>query len=182
MAHVHLRELFAADPERGTDLAVTAGDLYIDYSKQRITADTLRMLAAPARRGGVEQLRDAMFAGEHINVTEDRAVLHVALRAPSDERIDVDGQDVVPAVHAVLDQMSRLRRPGPQRRVDRHTGERIRAVVNVGIGGSDLGPRMAAEALADFAQPDITARSSPTPMRPTSSRPPRASTRRPRCS
>jgi glucose-6-phosphate isomerase len=158
MAHVHLRELFAADSERGTDLALTAGDLYVDYSKQRVSAETLRMLVALAKRAGVETLRDAMFAGEHINVTEDRAVLHVALRAPRDERIDVDGEDVVPAVHAVLDKMGRFADQVRSGTWTGHTGERIRAVVNVGIGGSDLGPRMAAEALADFAHPDITAR------------------------
>ena len=158
MTHVHLRELFAADPQRGTNLTVTAGDLYVDYSKQRVSAETLRMLAALARRAGVEQLRDAMFAGEHINVTEDRAVLHVALRAPRDERIDVDGEDVVPAVHAVLDKMSAFAEQVRGGEWTGYTGERIRAVVNVGIGGSDLGPRMAAEALADFAHPEIVAR------------------------
>ena len=158
MAHVHLRELFAADPQRGTNLTVTAGDLYVDYSKQRVSEATLRMLAALARRAGVEQLRDAMFAGEHINVTEDRAVLHIALRAPRDERIDDNGEDVVPAVHAVLDKMSAFAEQVRSGAWTGYTGERIRAVVNVGIGGSDLGPRMAAEALADFAHPDITAR------------------------
>ena len=158
MTHVHLRELFAADAQRGTNLTVTAGDLYVDYSKQRVSAETLRMLAALARRAGVEQLRDAMFAGEHINVTEDRAVLHVALRAPRDERIDDDGQDVVPAVHAVLDKMSHFADQVRSGEWTGFTGERIRAVVNIGIGGSDLGPHMAAEALADFAHPDITAR------------------------
>jgi len=158
MVHVHLRELFATDAGRGTDFAVVAGDLYIDYSKQRVSAETLRMLAALARRAGVEQLRDAMFAGEHINITEDRAVLHVALRAPRDERIDDNGQDVVPAVHAVLDQMSRFADQVRRGEWTGYTGERIRAVVNIGIGGSDLGPHMAAEALADFAHPDITAR------------------------
>ena len=157
MAHVHLRELFAADAQRGTDFAVTAGDLYIDYSKQRVSAETLRMLAALARRAGVEQLRDAMFAGEHINVTEDRAVLHVALRAPRDERIEVDGEDVVPAVHAVLEQMGSFADRVRSGDWTGHTGERIRAVVNIGIGGSDLGPRMAAEALADFADAGIAA-------------------------
>jgi glucose-6-phosphate isomerase len=158
MTHVHLRELFAADAQRGTNLTVTAGDLYIDYSKQRVTAETLRMLAALARRAGVEQLRDAMFAGEHINITEDRAVLHIALRAPRDERIDDNGEDVVPAVHAVLDKMARFSDQVRSGEWTGFTGERIRAVVNIGIGGSDLGPHMAAEALADFAHPDITAR------------------------
>jgi len=158
IVHVHLRELFAADPDRGTDFTVTAGDLYVDYSKHRISAETLRMLVALAKRAGVETLRDAMFAGEHINVTEDRAVLHVALRAPRDERIDVDGEDVVPAVHAVLDQMGHFADQVRSGEWTGYTGERIRAVVNIGIGGSDLGPRMAAEALADFAHPDITAR------------------------
>ena len=158
MVHVHLRELFAADPDRGTDFTVTAGDLYVDYSKQRVSTETLRMLVALAKRAGVESLRDAMFAGEHINITEDRAVLHVALRAPRDERIDDNGEDVVPAVHAVLDKMSRFADQVRSGGWTGYTGERIRAVVNVGIGGSDLGPHMAAEALADFAHPDITAR------------------------
>ena len=116
---MHLRELFAADATRGTSLTVEVGDLYIDYSKHRITADTVRMLAALARRAGVESLRDAMFAGEHINISEDRAVLHVALRAPSDEQLMADGADVVPAVHEVLDRMAGFAERVRSRRVDR---------------------------------------------------------------
>jgi len=105
MQDVTLRDLFAADPNRGEDLTVEGGDLYLDYSKNRLTAETMTKLIALARRAGVEELRDAMFAGEKINVTENRAVLHVALRAPRGEKIFVDGVDVVPEVHAVLDRM-----------------------------------------------------------------------------
>src|SRR5215471_673690 len=105
MRDVHLRTLFADDPGRGETMALEVGDLYLDYSKHRVTAETLRLLAAVARRAGVEALRDAMFAGEKINVTERRAVLHIALRAPRGTVIEVDGADVVPAVHEVLDQM-----------------------------------------------------------------------------
>jgi glucose-6-phosphate isomerase len=158
MAHVHLRELFAADAERGTTLTLEVGDLYIDYSKHRVTRETMRLLANLARRAGVEALRDAMFAGEHINLTEDRPVLHVALRAPSDEHIYADGVDVVPLVHAVLDKMAAFSERVRSGQWTGYTGAPIRAVVNIGIGGSDLGPKMAYEALRDFAAPDITAR------------------------
>ena len=112
---VHLRTLFADDPDRGEQLCLEVGDLYLDYSKNRLTAETMTLLAALARRAGVEQLRDAMFAGEKINITEDRAVLHVALRAPKGEKILVDGVDVVPEVHAVLEQDVGLLRPGAHR-------------------------------------------------------------------
>ena len=157
LGQVHLRELFAADATRGTSMTVEVGDLYIDYSKHRVTTDTIRMLAALARQAGVESLRDAMFAGEHINISEDRAVLHVALRAPSDERLMADGVDVVPAVREVLDRMAAFSERVRAGKWTGHTGKAIRAVVNIGIGGSDLGPKMAYEALRDFAQPGLTA-------------------------
>ncbi len=158
LAPVHLRDLFAKDPSRGDTMVLEAGDLYLDYSKNRLTPETMTMLAALARRAGVEQLRDAMFAGEKINVTEQRAVLHVALRAPKDERIDVDGVDVVPEVHAVLDRMSAFADRVRGGTWTGHTGRRIRNVINIGIGGSDLGPRMANEALLDFTDRSMTFR------------------------
>ncbi len=158
VADVHLRELFADDPDRGERLGQELGDLYVDYAKHRLTDHTLELLFALARRAGVEELRDQMFAGERINVTEDRAVLHVALRAPRDTTIELDGHDVVPDVHQVLDRMSAF--AGRVRSGDwvGHTGKRIRNVVNIGIGGSDLGPHMAHEALLPFADPDLTVR------------------------
>jgi glucose-6-phosphate isomerase len=158
IAGVHLRDLFAADPQRGQTFAASAGSLYLDYSKNRVTAETMALLAALARRAGVEQLRDAMFAGEKINITEDRAVLHIALRTMADDVIMVDGRNVVPDVHAVLDRMALFAdhvRSGEWRG---HTGKAIRNVVNIGIGGSDLGPHMAYEALADFSRRDLTFR------------------------
>jgi glucose-6-phosphate isomerase len=154
----HLRDLFADDDGRATRLTVGAADLTLDYSKHRVTDETLRLLFAVARAAGVEARRDAMFAGAHINATEDRAVLHVALRMPREESLTVDGQDVVGDVHRVLDAMGDLSdriRDGSWRGA---TGERIRAVVNIGIGGSDLGPAMATEALADYASPDLISR------------------------
>ncbi len=158
VADVHLRDLFADDPDRGERLGQELGDLYVDYAKHRLTDHTLELLFALARRAGVEELRDQMFAGERINVTEDRAVLHVALRAPRGTTIELDGHDVVPDVHEVLDRMATF--AGRVRSGDwvGHTGKRIRNVVNVGIGGSDLGPHMAHEALLPFADPDLTVR------------------------
>jgi glucose-6-phosphate isomerase len=154
----HLRQIFADDPDRGTRMTVTAADLSLDYSKHRVTEDTLAALMAVARRAGVEGRRDAMFAGRHINTTEDRAVLHVALRMPRDARLEVDGQDVVADVHQMLDRMgdaaSRIR----SGEWTGHTGKRINTVVNIGIGGSDLGPAMAYEALSDYAAPDFECR------------------------
>ncbi len=149
ISSVHLRDLFAADPTRGTTLTTVAGDLYVDWSKHRANSETVRLLVALAARTGVVELRDAMFAGEHINTTEDRPVLHVALRAPAGTSIVVDGADVVPQVHAVVDRMARF---ADSVRTDEWlgaTGLPIRAVVNIGIGGSDLGPAMAYEALKD---------------------------------
>jgi glucose-6-phosphate isomerase len=154
----HLRQLFAADAGRGTAMTVTAGDLTLDYSKHRITGATLGALMAVARRAGVEERRDAMFAGRRINTTEDRAVLHVALRMPGGTRLEVDGHDVVADVHQVLDSMGQVADRIRSGQWTGATGERIAAVVNIGIGGSDLGPAMAYEALRDYATPEIECR------------------------
>ncbi len=151
----HLRDLFASDPGRGERLALEAEGLYLDYSKNRVTDETLALLVRLAEERGVAERRDAMFAGERINVTEDRAVLHVALRAPRGERIEVDGEDVVPEVHEVLDRMAAFARRLRSGEWTGHTGSRIRNVVNIGIGGSDLGPVMAYEALRHYAQRDL---------------------------
>ena len=158
LADAHLRDLFADDPTRGTDFVVEVGNLYLDYSKHRITRQTVGLLTDLARAAEVERLRDAMFAGEHINLTEDRAVLHTALRAPSGTVIEDAGHDVVPDVHDVLDQMGRFAaavRSGERRGF---TGERLTNVVNIGIGGSDLGPAMAAVALDAFVDRDLDLR------------------------
>ena len=155
---LHLRDLFAADPRRGERLRVEGAGLYLDYSKHRITDDTLRLLLALAESSGLRRRIDAMFRGEKINVTERRAVLHVALRAPKEQSITVDGQDVVPEVQAVLDRMADFAdriRSGAWRG---HTGKPIRNVVNIGIGGSDLGPVMAYEALRWYSRRDMTFR------------------------
>ena len=154
----HLRELFAGDPERAARLTARAGDLVLDYSKHRVTDETIRLLLGVARAAGVEAHRDAMFAGDHINTTEDRAVLHIALRLPEGEPLSVDGQDVAGDVHAVLGRMGDLSDRIRTGTWVGATGERIRAVVNIGIGGSDLGPAMATEALADYASPDLISR------------------------
>jgi glucose-6-phosphate isomerase len=155
----HLRDLFAEDPGRGTRQVSEVGDLYVDWSKHRVTGQTMGLLFDLARRAGVEALRDAMFAGDAINVTEHRSVLHVALRASRDAVIlDHDGNDVVPGVHEVLDRMADFSRRVRSGEWTGHTGKRIRAVVNIGIGGSDLGPHMAHDALVPFADPGITVR------------------------
>ena len=151
IAATDLRRLFAADPGRGERMTLAAAGVHLDYSKHRITDETLRLLVALAEQAGVRARIDAMFAGEKINETERRAVLHVALRAPRGTVIRVDGEDVVPGVHAVLDAMSAFAdrvRSGEWRG---HTGRRIRNVVNIGIGGSDLGPVMALEALRHYS-------------------------------
>ncbi|WP_328734592.1 glucose-6-phosphate isomerase [Streptomyces bobili] len=153
-----LRELFAADPERAERYVVRVGDLRIDYSKHLITDETLALLQELAAATGVFGLRDAMFRGERINVTEDRAVLHTALRAPLDAVIEVDGENVVPAVHAVLDRMAGFAGRVRSGEWTGHTGRRIRNVVNIGIGGSDLGPAMAYEALRAFTDRSLTFR------------------------
>ncbi|MFJ8046754.1 glucose-6-phosphate isomerase [Streptomyces luteogriseus] len=153
-----LRELFAADPGRAERYVVHVGDLRIDYSKHLVTDETLALLQELAAATGVFGLRDAMFAGEKINVTENRAVLHTALRAPRDAVIEVDGENVVPAVHAVLDKMTAFADRVRSGEWTGHTGKRIRNVVNIGIGGSDLGPAMAYEALRPFTDRDLTFR------------------------
>jgi glucose-6-phosphate isomerase len=153
-----LRELFAEDPGRGHRLTGTAGDLYVDWSKHRVTDDTLQLLVALAERAGVPARIEAMFRGEHINVTEDRAVLHVALRAPESVPLTVDGQDVTADVHAVLAKMRGFADRVRSGEWKGHTGERITAVVNIGIGGSDLGPAMAYTALQDYSDRGIAFR------------------------
>ncbi len=154
----HLRELFAEDPDRGTRLTAEGAGLHLDYSKNRVTDETLGLLAELARERGVEERRDAMFAGEHINVSEDRAVLHVALRMPRERSLIVDGVDVVKEVHEVLDRMGAFAERVRSGEWTGHTGKPIRNVVNVGIGGSDLGPVMAYEALRHYSRREMTFR------------------------
>ena len=158
MREVHLRDLFADDPARGTTLAVDDAGVYFDYSKHRVTAETIGLLVAVAERAGLRERIDAMFRGDKINVTEGRAVLHVALRAPEDAVIEVDGENVVPGVHAVLRKMTEFSERVRSGAWTGHTGKRVRNVVNIGIGGSDLGPRMASVALADFSRRDMSFR------------------------
>ena len=155
---VHLRTLFSEDPRRGERFAVEAAGLYLDYSKHRITAETMRLLLALAEEVGLRGRIDAMFAGEKINVTEGRAVLHVALRAPRGASIMTDGKNVVPEVHAVLERMAAFSRGVRDGSWKGHTGKRIRNVINVGIGGSDLGPVMAYEALRHYSDRNLTVR------------------------
>ncbi|MER7704321.1 glucose-6-phosphate isomerase [Kitasatospora sp. NPDC097605] len=154
----HLRELFAADPERGRRYTLQVGDLHVDYAKQLVTDETLALLRELAGATGVAGLRDAMFRGEKINTTERRAVLHTALRAPRDAVVEVDGENVVPAVHAVLDKMAAFAEQVRGGEWRGHTGKRIRTVVNIGIGGSDLGPAMAYEVLRSFTRRDLEVR------------------------
>ncbi|WP_326744122.1 glucose-6-phosphate isomerase [Streptomyces sp. NBC_00121] len=158
LGQTHLRQLFADDPERGTGYTLRVGDLYLDYSKHLVTDETLRLLRELAGATGVAGLRDAMFRGEKINTTEDRAVLHTALRAPRDAVIEVDGENVVPAVHAVLDKMAAFADRIRSGEWTGHTGKRIKNVVNIGIGGSDLGPAMAYEVLRSFTDRSLTVR------------------------
>ncbi|MEU9265384.1 glucose-6-phosphate isomerase [Streptomyces sp. NPDC048251] len=158
LGEVRLRELFAADPERGAGYTLRVGDLHIDYSKHLVTDETLRHLRELAVATDVFGLRDALFRGEKINTTEDRAVLHTALRAPRDAVIEVDGENVVPAVHAVLDKMAGFADRVRSGAWTGHTGRRIRNVVNIGIGGSDLGPAMAYEMLRGYTDRDLTVR------------------------
>ncbi|SDI41546.1 glucose-6-phosphate isomerase [Nonomuraea jiangxiensis] len=153
-----LRELFAEDPARAERMTVTAGDLYLDYAKHRATQETIDLLVSLAERAGLRDRIEAMFRGEHINVSEDRAVLHVALRLPPDAELVVDGQDVTADVHAVLDRMSAFADRVRSRDWTGATGRPIETVVNIGIGGSDLGPAMAYEALRDYADAGIKAR------------------------
>src|SRR5438552_11648792 len=155
---LHLRELFAADPSRGERLVAEGAGLYLDYSKNRITDETLRLLRSLAEACSIRERIDAMFRGEKINATEQRAVLHVALRAPPGERIVVDGRNVVPEVHAVLDRMSAFSDRVRGGEWTGHSGRRIRNIVNIGIGGSDLGPVMAYEALRSYSLREMTFR------------------------
>lgn len=158
VATTTLRELFADDPDRGRELTLTVGDLYIDYSKHRVTRETLALLLDLARAAGLEQRRDAMFAGQHINTSEDRAVLHTALRLPRGASLVVDGQDVVADVHSVLDAMGTFTDRLRSGEWTGATGQRITTVVNIGIGGSDLGPVMVDQALRHYADAGISAR------------------------
>ncbi|MYW34489.1 glucose-6-phosphate isomerase [Streptomyces sp. SID2119] len=153
-----LRELFAQQPERGTAYTLRVGDLHLDYSKHLVTDETLRLLRELAAATGVAGLRDAMFRGEKINTTEDRAVLHTALRAPRGAVIEVDGENVVPAVHAVLDKMAAFADKVRAGEWTGHTGKPIKNIVNIGIGGSDLGPAMAYEVLRSFTDRSLTVR------------------------
>ncbi|WP_216319411.1 glucose-6-phosphate isomerase [Deinococcus aestuarii] len=158
VAGLHLRDLFASDPARGERLSAEGAGLYLDYSKNRVTDETLRLLFDLARAAGVEARRDAMFAGERINVTENRAVLHTALRAPRGSEVLVDGHNVVPEIHEVLDRMAAFADSVRSGGWLGFTGRPIRNVVNIGIGGSDLGPVMAYEALKFYARRDLTLR------------------------
>jgi glucose-6-phosphate isomerase len=158
MKDAHLRELFAAAPERGERMSVEAVGLFLDYSKNRVTDETLKLLLQLAEESGLHERREAMFCGEKINTTERRAVLHVALRAPADEAILVEGNNVVPEVHAVLDKMAAFANRVRSGEWKGHTGKRIRNVINLGIGGSDLGPVMAYEALRHYSERTMTFR------------------------
>jgi glucose-6-phosphate isomerase len=158
IAGQHLRDLFDKDPGRGERLTAQAAGIYLDYSKNRITDETVALLVDLARESGVPQRRDAMFRGDHINVTEDRAVLHVALRMPATASLTVDGQDVIADVHAVLGRMRDFSERVRSGEFKGFTGKRIKNVVNVGIGGSDLGPVMAYEALRHYCTRDMTFR------------------------
>ncbi|MFF0863435.1 glucose-6-phosphate isomerase [Nonomuraea sp. NPDC003560] len=158
LAGKQLRELFAEDPGRAGRMTVSAGDLYLDYAKHRATQETIDLLVALAERAGLRERIAAMFGGEHINVSEDRAVLHVALRMRENAKLVVDGQDVVADVHAVLDKMSAFADRVRSKEWKGATGQPIRTVVNIGIGGSDLGPAMAYEALRDYVDAGVEAR------------------------
>lgn len=155
---VTLRELFHEDAKRGTRLTATGAGIFLDYSKNRVTDETLALLLQLAEESGLKDRIEAMFTGEKINITEDRAVLHVALRAPKGQKIVVDGKDVVPEVHDVLEKMGKFAARVRSGRWKGHTGKRIRNVVNIGIGGSDLGPVMAYEALKHYSKRDMTFR------------------------
>jgi glucose-6-phosphate isomerase len=166
VARLHLRKIFADDPKRGERMTAEAASLYLDYSKNRITDETLTLLVQLAEQSGLRERIDAMFRGEKINVTENRAVLHVALRAPRDASIVVDGENVVPQVHAVLDKMADFSARVRSGAWKGHTGKPIRNVINIGIGGSDnigiggsdLGPVMAYEALKHYSERAMTFR------------------------
>jgi glucose-6-phosphate isomerase len=155
---LHLRQLFADDPKRGQRMAIQAVGLYLDYSKNRVTDETLKLPLQLAEQSGLRARIDAMFSGQKINITENRAVLHVALRAPKDASFLVDAKNVVPEVHAVLDKMADFSKRVRSGAWKGHTGRRVRNVVNIGIGGSDLGPLMAYEALKHYSQRDTSFR------------------------
>ena len=157
-SRLHLRQLFADDPKRGERMTVEAVGLYLDYSKNRVTDETLKLLVQLAEESGLRERIDAMFRGDKINITEKRAVLHIALRAPRDASILVDGKNVVPEVHSVLDKMADFSNRVRNGAWKGHTGKRIRNVINIGIGGSDLGPVMAYEALKHYSERDMTFR------------------------
>src|SRR5947207_172057 len=158
VSKLHLRELFAEDSKRGERMTVEAAGLFFDYSKNRINDESLKLLFRLAEEGDLRSRIDAMFRGEKINVTENRAVLHISLRAPKDASIVVDGKNVVPEVHAVLDKMGDFSNRIRSGNWLGHTGKRIRNVVNIGIGGSDLGPVMAYEALKHYSDRNLTFR------------------------
>ncbi len=158
IASFHLRKLFADDAARGERLALAVAGVYLDYSKNRITDDTVKLLVHLAEQSGLRERIDAMFRGDKINVSERRAVLHVALRAPRNASIVVDGDNVVPKVHAVLDRMSAFADGVRGGEWKGHTGKRVRNVVNIGIGGSDLGPVIAYEALKHYSERAMTFR------------------------
>src|SRR5205823_164250 len=151
----HLRDLFAGDPARGERLALEAEGLYLDYSKNRVTDETIGLLVQLAEERGLRARIDAMLSGERINVTENRAVLHVALRAPRDASIVVDGENVVPKVHEVLDKMANFSERVRSGEWKGYTGKRIRNIINIGIGGSDLGPHMAYQALQYYSDRNL---------------------------
>ncbi|HTV17274.1 MAG TPA: hypothetical protein VMG12_01345, partial [Polyangiaceae bacterium] len=158
VAPLHLRQLFRDDPARGQRLSAEACGFYLDYSKNRVLDETLSLLLQLAEEASLPAKIDAMFRGEKINITEDRAVLHVALRAPRDAKILVDGRDVIPDVHEVLGRMATFSNEVRSGRFVGHTGKRLKNIVNVGIGGSDLGPAMAYEALRHFSDRALTVR------------------------
>jgi glucose-6-phosphate isomerase len=158
VAKLHLRDLFARDPKRGQRMALEAVGIYLDYSKNRVTDETVKLLLQLAAEAGLRERIDAMFSGEKINITEKRAVLHTALRAPRDASILVDGKNVVPDVHAVLDRMADFSNRVRNGEWKGHTAKRIRNVINIGIGGSDLGPVMAYEALKHYSERSMTFR------------------------
>src|SRR2546430_4098254 len=158
VSKLHLRQLFADDPKRGERMTVEAVGLFLDYSKNRVADETLKLLIELAEQSGLRSRIDAMFRGEKINSTEKRAVLHVALRAPKGTSIVVDGEDIVPQVHTVLDKMTDFSNRVRNGEWKGHTGKRIRNVINIGIGGSDLGPVMAYEALKHYSERAMTFR------------------------
>ncbi|PKL81740.1 MAG: glucose-6-phosphate isomerase, partial [Ignavibacteriae bacterium HGW-Ignavibacteriae-3] len=155
---MHLRNLFTDDPDRGGRFNAEAAGIYLDYSKHRITGETMKLLIQLAGESGLRGKIDAMFAGEKINITEDRAVLHIALRTPRGKSIYLDGEDVVPKVHAVLDKMAAFSERVRSGEWKGYTGKTIRNIINMGIGGSDLGPVMAFEALKHYTKRDLNFR------------------------